>query len=376
VKHTEIAIVGGGIIGLSAALELAAAGRQVTVFERGRAMQEASWAAAGMIAIRDPENPAALRSLAELSGQLYPQFLAAIERLSGERVPIRTTQAIQGVERPVPDNRILAREELEALAPGLSPTGGLQFFLHDEQSLDPRDLGRALPRAARAAGVILLEDTAVIAIREAAEGVRIETGAGETGGTASETWAAKSVIHCSGAWAEGLTGLPISPRKGQMVVVEDRTPDDRTTVRLRFVLRTPEVYLVPRGDGRIVIGATVEDAGFDKLVEEAAIAHLLERAATLWPPVRNARIVDSWAGLRPATHDELPVIDRCGMHSWAAVGHFRNGILLAPGTARLVRELVLGEAQSVDLTAFRCDRFGASSVHLSYESARGAQSDE
>ncbi len=358
--------MGGGVIGLSAALELAAAGRQVTVLERGRAMQEASWAAAGMIAIRDPENPSALRSLAELSGRLYPEFLAAIERLSGERVPIRTTQTIQGVEQPEPNNRILGREELAALVPGLSAPVDLHFFLHDEQSLDPRDLCRALPRAARAAAVTLLEDTAVIAIREDAEGVHIKTG-----GAASETWAAKSLIHCSGAWAERLTGLPIAPRKGQMVAVEDRASD-----RLRFVLRTPEIYLVPRGDGRIVIGATVEDAGFDKLVEEAAITDLLERATALWPPVREARIVDSWAGLRPATHDELPVIDRYCKHSWAAAGHFRNGILLAPGTARLVRELVLGEAQSIDLTAFRCDRFGASSVHLSYESAGGAKSDE
>jgi len=120
---------------------------------------------------------------------------------------------------------------------------------------------------------------------------------------------------------------------------------------------------VPRGEGRIVIGATVEDAGFDKRVDEAAVARLLDEAAEIWPAVRQARIVESWAGLRPATADELPVIDACGEHCWVATGHFRNGILLAPGTARVLREMILGERLSVDVAGFRCGRFASSAVH-------------
>lgn len=243
----------------------------------------------------------------------------------------------------------LSALELEAIAPGLV-ADGLKFFSLDEESLDPRDLARALPKAVRAAGVVLLEDTEMTAASERGGAVEIETGSGR--------WAAERLIHASGAWAGRLTGLPIVPRKGQMVVVEDADPE-----QLKVVLRTPDVYLVPRGEGRIVIGATVEDAGFDKRVDEAAVARLLDEAAEIWPAVRQARIVESWAGLRPGTADELPVIDACGEHCWVATGHFRNGILLAPGTARVLREMILGERLSVDVAGFRCGRFASSAVH-------------
>ena len=354
-NRTGVAIAGGGIIGLSAALELASAGLHVTVFERGRAMAESSGAAAGMLAADDPENAAALRPLAELSRRLYPQFLAEVGRRSGERVPIRTTRTVQGARRVPPGycepgTDELEVDELETAELGLA-ADGWRFFSLDEESLDPRDLARALPKAVRAAGVALLEDAEVTAVRESGGRVEIETGAGR--------WAADHFIHASGAWAAGLTGLPVGPRKGQMVVVEE--PGRQ---RLRAVVRTPEIYLVPRGDGRVVIGATVEDAGFDKTVDALAIGRLLEAAAMLWPAAREARVVDSWAGLRPATADGLPVIDACGEHCWIATGHFRNGILLAPATARVLREMILGEALSADVERFRCGRFAALAVHV------------
>jgi glycine oxidase len=354
VNHCEVGIAGGGIIGLSAALELAAAGRQVTVFERGCAMAESSWAAAGMLAAGDPENPAALQPLADLSARLYPQFLADVERLSGEHVPIRTTRAIQGARRLPEGHRELNAAELAASAPGLE-AGDLRFFSLDEPSLDPRDLARALPLAVRAAGVTLLENTAVRTVSAQAGGARIETDSG--------AWIAEKMIHCSGAWAAELTGVPIVPRKGQMVVVEERGAK-----RLEGVLRTPEIYLVPRGleprgDSRIAIGATVEEAGFDKQVHSETTARLLDMATALWPRVGTMRVVDAWAGLRPATADNLPVIDECGKGCWMAAGHFRNGILLAPGTARLLREMISGEPLSIDLEPFRCGRFAASSLH-------------
>src|SRR5271170_5250873 len=271
-------------------------------------MAESSWAAAGMLAVGDPENPPALRPLAELSARLYPQFLADVERLSGEHIPIRTTRAIQGAQQ-LPDGLCeLNAAELATFAPGLEASG-LRFFSLGEPSIDPRDLARALPRAVRAAGVTLLEDTSVRTVTEQVEGVRIEADSG--------TWIAENIIHCSGAWTAELTGVPIAPRKGQMVVVEDHGPE-----RLNVVLRTPKIYLVPRGDGRIAIGATVEDVGFDKQVHPETTARLLDLAAELWPPVRSMRVVESWAGLRPATADNLPVIDACGQRCWMAAGHF------------------------------------------------------
>ncbi len=345
--HVDVGIAGGGIIGLSAALELAGAGLRVIVFERGRVMKEASWAAAGMLAANDPENPADLGPLSELSLSLYPQFLSTVKKLSGEEIAVRTTTAIQRVSHPQTGFTAL---DSDHLVPGLEVANGA-FASLCEQSIDPRDLARALPMAVKAAGALILEETPVTAVAEYDGYVEIRSG--------SCSWQADNFINCCGAWAGHLSGLPVSPRKGQMALVRHAGEP-----QLQVVLRTPEIYLVPRGDGRILIGATVEDAGFDKEVDEAKIHSLLDKAAALWPPIQTAEIIETWAGLRPASIDELPVLDRYGAHSWVAAGHFRNGILLAPGTARLLRQMILGEALSIDLAAYRCGRFALSAVHL------------
>lgn len=341
-KHADAAIAGGGIIGLATALELAAAGLRVTVFERGQAMRESSWAAAGMLAAADPENPAPLRPLSRFSIGLYPEFLANIERLTGKRIPLRTRQTLQGAHTLPPGVSQISAETIQSIAPGIQP-GGLKFFLLDEHSLDPRDIARALPDAAKAAGVTLLEETAVTAISAHADSVAVRTTGGE--------WAAENFINACGAWAAALADVPINPRKGQMLLVHSSEP-------LSVTLRTPRLYLVPRGDGRIVIGATVENAGYDKEVCPSAISALRTAAAELWPPVREARVLDTWAGLRPAATDSLPIL---GMDEaprrWLALGHFRNGIMLAPGSARLLRQMVLNEPRGVDAAPFRAERF-------------------
>ncbi|HEU4982292.1 MAG TPA: FAD-dependent oxidoreductase [Acidobacteriaceae bacterium] len=346
-NHTDAAIAGAGIIGLATALELAAAGLRVTVFERGQAMRESSWAAAGMLAAADPENPAALRPLSRFSIGLYPEFLAKIERLTGKRIPLRTKQTLQGEHILPPGVNEVAPEEIQSIAPGIQ-LSELKFFLLDEHSLDPRDIARALPEAAKAAGITLLEETAVTAISAHSESVAVRTTNGK--------WTAGNFINACGAWAAALADVPISPRKGQMLLVQSSEP-------LSVTLRTPHLYLVPRGDGRIVIGATVENAGYDKEVCPSAISALRNAAAELWPPVREARILDTWAGLRPAAADSLPIL---GMDEaprrWLALGHFRNGIMLAPGSARLLRQMILNEPLGVDATPFSAERF-AGAVH-------------
>ena len=379
-ETAEVVIAGAGIVGLSLALDLVTHGLSVTVLERGRAMAESSWAAAGMLAANDPENPPQLTELATLSHALYPDYLASIEQLSGKKVPLRTKATILAIpDEHAPDcthdyskGRILTRAQALALEPALQ-SHYKNFLLLDEASLDPRDLCITLPAAAIAAGVRLLEDAPVISIdAESACVVHTPTTA----------IAATHFVNCAGAWAESpaLGRLPpnhprIAPAKGQM-----------TTVRLRgrefltHVLRTPELYLVPRGDGRIAIGATVEHAGFDKTVSPHAIAALFKAAAELFPPIANAEILESWAGLRPASTDELPLIGptnlpvtdvgapSCGSsagweaqppghsNTWIATGHFRNGILLAPGTARALSQLIRGETPAIDLAPFTPNR--------------------
>lgn len=359
-KTADVIIAGGGIIGLSTGLELASAGFRVIVLERGRAMSEASWAAAGMLAAHDPENPSVLQPLSELSLLLYPAFLERLRSLSGQSIPLRTRRTLQG-------SRAGENFRLEADGPGSLVddttakefvlglnSQGRQFLLLDEDSLDPRDLCVALPRAVVASGVQLEEETAVLAVTSDGQSVVIETTTGKID--------AGAFLNCCGAWAGSLHGstgnlaperLGIEPRKGQLVTVQ--MPDFES---LKNVLRTPETYLVPRGDGRIVIGATIERAGFDKAVDSDVVQTLVDEACALWPPLAAAKVVDTWVGLRPGSRDGLPLMGSCGEgHLWMAAGHFRNGILLAPATARILRQLLIGERPEVPVESFSPARF-------------------
>jgi glycine oxidase len=344
----HVAIAGGGLIGLSCALVLRRRGLQVTVLEAGAAMKEASWAAGGMLAVEDPENPPALLPLSRYSRGLYETFLQEIEVLSGKPVPLRTHETVQVLDTPrigtagIP----LSREEARRLVPGLSEADH-HYLLLEEASLDPRDLCAALPLAVRAAAVDLREHERVLSVEADGDEVLLSS---DTGAVRADAF-----VNCCGAWAGALdASAGVTPCKGQMLVVAQ--PESPQLTR---VVRSAEVYLIPRGDGRIVIGATVEDAGYSKQVEPAAMAILRKRAATLWPPALDAPYVESWAGLRPGSADGLPFIGRRegrGAAHFLATGHLRNGILLAPGTAHALADLVCGIAPVVDLAPFRPHR--------------------
>jgi glycine oxidase len=347
----DVIVGGGGVIGLSAAVEIAKTGRRVRVLERARPMAEASWAAAGMLAAHDPDLPPELTELASLSLSIYPEYLGEIERLSGHRVPLRTTAAIQIVNHVGITDHALSAEEATARVPGLR-TKHRSFLWLEEASLDPRDLCKALPIAARAAGVELLEDTQILSVTPKADLVEVTTRHGDI----TETLQAGAFINCCGAWAaqvqhSGLERSPaasVEPWKGQMHTVRLDPP-----LSLHYVLRTPEVYLVPRGDGLVVVGATAERVGFNRDVEATATEWLRVLSADLWPPIASAPLVESWTGLRPGTRDGLPLIGSAGQpHCWIATGHFRNGILLAPATALIVRQMLEGETPSADLASF------------------------
>ncbi len=351
----DVAIAGGGIIGLSLGLELRRRGLSVVVIERQQAMSSASWAAGGMLAVHDPQNPPELLPLSVRSWELYPRYLERVEELSGRKVPLRTRRAMQYVESDQWAGNgvrsgaggLVTPEELAEFAPGLDACGQL-FEWIEEGSLDPNDVREALPAAFVAAGGTLLEETEMLSVESVTGGVVVRT--------SRKLVSAGMFVNCCGAWAgareRGLGGLPVVPVKGQMANLRCQ-PD-----RLRCVVRAPGIYLVPRGDGRVTIGATIEHVGFDETVQEPSIRRMAEAALSLFPEAEAPPLMDMWAGLRPGTPDDLPILGAAEKeHCWHATGHYRDGILLAPVTAQVMAQSMAGERPDVALDAFAPGRF-------------------
>jgi len=297
--NAGIAISGAGIIGLSLALELHRRGAPVTVIDAHKP-GIASTAAAGMLAANDPENPIALRELSLYSLSLYPEFLARTEEMSGLTVPIQTHYTQQYTQ------------------------DGSATLLQ-EDSLNPRHLHAALLQAAHN------------------KGIAVQT----------EVVDAEITVDCTGAWSRPL----IQPAKGQMLRVLLQPGELHREDIGNFVLRTPHLYIVPRLDGTALIGATVEDAGFNTSTDEEELLRLRRRAAEILPSIAHAPQVEAWAGLRPRSADGLPVLGELSPNRFIATGHFRNGILLAPATAETMAELILGGTSPIELQAFSPARF-------------------
>lgn len=340
-KSWDVIIAGAGIIGLSLALELRQRGTSVLVLDRAEPGSEASSAAAGMLAAADPETPEALRPLATASAQMFPAFVQKLESAGNMQMDFRGlgTIAFLKDDAPPSEYRNLSPADLQRLEPSLRSSGHSAFFVQ-EDSVDPLLLTQAALAAARNRGVEIRGHTAVTEMRARDNTVEAVT--------QTETFSAASAVDCRGAWS----GAPVRPRKGQMLYVQPRTSI------LQHVLRAPEVYLVPRSSGKILIGATVEDVGFDKAVNPLVIDQLVSAAAKYLPALASAPIIQSWAGLRPGTPDGLPIMGPTNTpRLFAATGHFRNGILLAPITAQIMADLLQGRPSSQDIQAFSPDRF-------------------
>lgn len=350
----DAVVCGAGIIGMSVALELRRRGLSVLVVERSAPGQEASHAAAGMLAWCEAHHVRALDALAEASFRAYREFVHAVEDGSGLTADLRlegTLQLLEQGEFPPPFGciRRLAPEELARLEPALAAT--VPAALLQEGSVDARALCAALERACKHHGIELVTGTPVTALRvDAGRACGVRTPRAE--------YSAAAVVNCCGAWSNELAAaetslprIPLRPVKGQMLSVIGGH-------FLRHTVRAREVYLVPRSDGRLLIGATVEDAGFDKRVLPETIQRLHQAAANILPQVGEMKIHEAWAGLRPATSDELPVLGATALPGYfLATGHYRDGILLAPITARVLADLVTGAAPPFDLTAFSPERF-------------------
>lgn len=348
----DVLIVGAGLIGLGIAYELAKDGAAVTVYDRDEPARAASWAGAGMLAPFSEATPdAALLALCRDSLALYPAFVAELRERTGVDARFRrdgtlhvaldrarlaelaahaeTFRANGGDVSLLDRNDVLAREPL--LAKDLA--GAL--FVANEAQVDNRRLGRALLAACESLGVRFarVDDVALECDARRVRGVR----------TAYGFAAAATVVNAAGAWAGELAGVPaharvpVRPVAGEMLALA--VPRDA----LHALVWLGHRYLVPREDGRLLIGATVESRGFNARVTAAGMHDLLDAALAAAPALATFAVVETWAGLRPGSHDGRPYLGPTALDGYlVASGHFRNGILLAPITARLIADLVTG----------------------------------
>ncbi len=352
-KTWDVAICGGGIIGLSLARELRKHGATVLVVERGEPGREASSAAAGMLASCDIHLPPPIAPLAVASALLYPNFVHELEDESGMHVDYRTHGALAFFPEPPhpplpPCMRSLSANEVHTLEPCLASTGRSAYLL-DEASVDPRALTAASVKAARHRQVDIASGSPV---------TEIEVVAGRAAAvkTTHARYAAGAIVNCCGAWAGTVPPVtfPTRPIKGQMLALIPA----RHGLLKHVVRALPEVYLVPRSDGRVLVGSTLEDVGFDKRVDPDTIQRLHQAAANVLPELGQAKMLESWAGLRPGIVDDLPMLGATRVPGYfAAAGHHRDGILLAPITAQVMTAVTEGKQPEYDLRAFSPARF-------------------
>ena len=348
----DIIVIGAGIAGLTSALALRKTGASVAVLDRGHPGTEASWAGGGILCPLYPwRYPTAVLAMAAEGMRRYPALLDSLDsRIDPER-------AVTGM-------RILDPIGPSETAAGIADTLERAGIRHEWQPRADQDalwlpevanvrnprLLDALLDTARARGIEMLSQHA---------GQAVLTNAGRVTGvrTPAGTLSAERVIVAAGAWSEalipGMRQESLFPVRGQMLRLEPRAEND-----LDHILMDEGVYLIPRVDGSVVIGSTVEHAGFDKRVDDTAQARLHAKACRLWPSLAGARVTHRWAGLRPGSADELPVLgEHPGIDGlWVNTGGFRNGLAMAPATADLLTALMTSQQTALDPTPYRVER--------------------
>jgi glycine oxidase len=371
-KKFDVAIAGAGLIGGSIALELARAGLSVGLFDSRKPGQESSWAGAGILSPA-PESAAMipLVPLAKASMAIYPEFIREVEEISGQSAGYRpkgTLQAIFSRDAREELSTVIALhhglglkaeplnpEDARELEPSLSEELEAAVLRPDEASVDNRAMTQAVLEAAKRSGVQFFSDSGAQAIRREGErcaGLQLK----------NENIEAKWTVIAAGCFSANIEGVanyaPVRPAKGQMIAL--RAVD----LEIERVLWSEKIYLVPRNDGRIIAGATVEYTGFEKALTAGGLEKVLSGAMELSPGLAAARVEETWAGLRPDSPDHLPILGPTDLDGLLiATGHFRGGILLTPITAKLVREWVTQQRVSVDWDRFSPMRFQSASAH-------------
>ena len=365
----DIAILGGGAIGLACARQLAKSGAKVVLFERAQSGREASFAAAGMLApscegavhawkaSEIAQN--AMRTLCFASRDQYPAFGAQLGDETGIDIEL-SLRASNSKDWREPGILFVSPTEKDArfdalLEHGLAATWREKsaVYLPDDGQVESRKLVEALRAAALKCGVEIRENRTIRRLE--IENNRVVGVSDET-----QTTRAAQVLLCTGAWTSKIAGAPgeiggaVRPLAGQMVQL-------RGERRVRHIIYSDDCYLVPRRDGRLLVGATEEESGFCKRVTAGGVAKLLLAACELVPELENAPLESHWAGLRPATRDGLPLLGATSLDGlFVATGHGRNGILLCPATAQAIAELML---QKIEIpAAFSPQRFAAAPI--------------
>ena len=368
---TRVAIIGAGVCGLAIGWRLAQAGARVEVFDRGRAGRGATWASAGMLAAAAEAEPGEERLLeiTRWSQGLWPDFARELEAASGERVGYRDEGTL--VVAPSRDDAARLRAtydyqtglglaldwltpaEARRREPYLGANLAAAVFSAADHQVDNRRLAAALRAAFLAAGGRLYEETPVSAIETAAGRVTgLDAGGRRVG--------ADAVVLAAGAWSAELPGLPkaarppVRPVKGQALALAM----DPKAPLLSHVLWAPGVYLVPRAEGSLIVGATVEEKGFDERLTAGGIFSLLEAAWRAVPAIEELAIEEMWVGFRPTSRDDAPILGPTPVDGLLlATGHHRNGILLAPATAQAVSRYILSGDLPAPARPFTLARF-------------------
>jgi glycine oxidase len=365
VPRTDVLVVGAGVIGVAIADAVAARGIAVVVLERAQVASAASAGAAGLLApLVEAQGPGPFLALAVAGRALFRDEAAALARDTGSDVGYRESGTLRVAEDEAAadelrarvawerdlgfDVRWLAPSEVAALEPSMRDGLAGALFAADDHQLTSAALAHALARRATARGAAIVEGLGVerlLRVDDRVIGVRTSAG---------DEYRARHVVLAAGPWSASLVPrLPVRPVKGQLAHLRP------STAVIRHPIFADGVYVAPKADGRVVVGATEEEVGFDWAPREDATAELLDRAGALVPALRDAPLESAWAGLRPATVDRLPILGtRSDLRGLIfATGHFRNGILLSLITGRIVAALVAGESPPIDIGAFTPERF-------------------
>jgi len=339
---TDVLVIGGGIIGLASAIALSQKGANVTILERDICGRGATWAAAGMLAPEAERLEGDLLEFGLSSREMYPQWIANLMRLSGQDCGYWCCGIIAPILASSSASDATALDHADFLHPkyiNLSETQKRQsglgnsvigsLWLPEDGQVNNRQLAQALLGAARSLSIKIIEGTTVYDIvRDRDRVLHLDTSVGKL--------QSDRYILATGAWTRSLMPLPIKPIKGQMLSVFDPQR------RIQRVIYAPNSYIVPRQDGKIVIGATVEDNGFTQGNTASGIAQLLNNAIAVYPAIADMQITETWWGFRPHVPNEVPLIGASDYENLIlATGHYRNGILFAPITAKLVTDFIV-----------------------------------